>query len=202
MSGVRSYLILGVAFVLCACSPPQSVPPVDNQLDADRDGYGKPDLNGIWQAMGSAHWDLEVHAARAGPVVELGALGAIPGGLSVVEGGEIPYRPWAREKQRENRADWMALDPAIKCYMPRVPRANYMPFPFQIVQGREHILITYEFAGASRIVSSCGSGLTSPSPSYSRKNVITVMDPSTMPHQIGEKDYSANVPVSPGCHTI
>ena len=37
---------------------------------------------------------------------------------------------------------------------------------------------------------------------YSRKNVITVMDPSTMPHQIGEKDYSANVPVSPGCHTI
>jgi len=141
--------------VLCACSPPQSdnnPPPVDNQLDADRDGYGKPDLNGIWQAMGSAHWDLEAHAARAGSVVELGALGAIPAGLSVVEGGEIPYRPWARKRQQENRADWMARDPAIKCFMPGVPRANYMPFPFQIVQGREHILITYEFAGASRIV--------------------------------------------------
>ncbi|MCH8142581.1 MAG: hypothetical protein IH908_13395 [Proteobacteria bacterium] len=152
--GIRSFLLFSVVFAFCACTPqqPDNNPPVDSPPVADRDGYGNPDLNGIWQALGSAHWDLEAHAARAGPVVELGALGAIPAGLSVVEGGEIPYQPWARAKQLENRDDWMARDPAVKCFMPGVPRANYMPFPLQIVQGREHILITYEFAGASRIV--------------------------------------------------
>ncbi|TDJ36376.1 MAG: hypothetical protein E2O61_07410 [Gammaproteobacteria bacterium] len=117
-----------------------------------RDVYGHPDLNGIWQAMGSAHWDIEAHAARSGPIVNLGALGAISGGLSIVEGGEIPYQPWARTRQQENLADWLARDPAVKCYMPGVPRATYMPFPFQIVQSNEHILMTYEFAGAARIV--------------------------------------------------
>ncbi|MCZ6616995.1 MAG: hypothetical protein O7E57_02590 [Gammaproteobacteria bacterium] len=117
-----------------------------------RDVYGHPDLNGIWQAMGSAHWDIEAHAARAGPIDELGALGAVSAGLSIVEGGRIPYQPWARIQQQENLADWLARDPAVKCYMPGVPRATYMPFPFQIVQGSETTLITYEFAGATRMV--------------------------------------------------
>ena len=147
-------LLCASVLALCACAPP---PPSDNSSvepppTAARDGYGNPDFNGIWQALGSAHWDLEAHAARPGPITELGALGAIPAGLSVVVGGEIPYQSWARAKQQENREDWLARDPAVKCFMPGVPRATYMPFPLQIVQGSEHILITYEFAGASRIV--------------------------------------------------
>jgi hypothetical protein len=37
--------------------------------------------------------------------------------------------------------------------MPGVPRATYMPFPFQIVQGSsQYILISYEFASATRII--------------------------------------------------
>jgi hypothetical protein len=119
---------------------------------APRTADGKPDLNGIWQTLGSAHWDLRPHAARSGPVLELGALGAVPAGLGVVEGGAIPYQPWAAEKQAQNQADWVKLDPAVKCYMPGIPRATYMPFPFQIVQTKEAILMAYEFAGASRIV--------------------------------------------------
>ena len=120
--------------------------------DLKRDGYGHPDLNGIWQAMGTAHWDLEPHQARMGAVVELGALGAVPAGLGVVVGGEIPYQPWARKQQQANRTDWMARDPAVKCYMPGIPRATYMPFPFQIIQGEKTILFAYEFAAASRVV--------------------------------------------------
>ena len=104
---------------------------------AQRTPDGNPDLNGIWQAIGSAHWDLEAHAARHGPVEAMGALGAIPAGLSVVEGGTIPYQPWAAEKRRENLENWLKLDPAVKCYMPGIPRATYMPFPFQIVQTSE-----------------------------------------------------------------
>lgn len=120
--------------------------------DATRTEAGRPDLSGIWQALGSAHWDIEGHAARPGPVVELGALGAIPAGLSVVEGGDIPYRDEAREQQRKNRENWVRDDPAVKCFMPGVPRATYMPFPFQIVQTPGTILLAYEFASAARVV--------------------------------------------------
>lgn len=113
---------------------------------------GNPDLNGIWQALGTAHWNVEGHSAAAGPVVELGALGAIPGGLGIVVGGEIPYQPWALKKRDENRRNWLKLDPVAKCYLPGVPRAAYLPFPFQIVQTPEHILVAYEFASASRVI--------------------------------------------------
>ena len=113
---------------------------------------GNPDLNGIWQALGTAHWNVEGHSAAAGPVVELGALGAIPGGLGIVVGGEIPYQPWALKKRDENRRNWLQLDPVAKCYLPGVPRAAYLPFPFQIVQTPEHILVAYEFASASRVI--------------------------------------------------
>ena len=119
---------------------------------APRDAYGKPDLNGIWQAVGAAHWDVEAHNARKGPVVAMGALGAIPAGLGVVEGGTIPYQPEALEKREANRADWLKLDPAVKCYMPGIPRATYMPFPFQIVSTPAAVFMAYEFAGASRTV--------------------------------------------------
>ena len=114
---------------------------------------GKPDLNGIWQALNSAHWNLEAHSAE--PLADfwqLGAIAAIPAGQSVVVGGRIPYLPAALEKRERNRAEWPASDPEAKCYMPGIPRATYMPYPFQIVQGAGNILFVYEFASANRVV--------------------------------------------------
>jgi hypothetical protein len=113
---------------------------------------GKPDLNGIWEAMGSANWNLEPHIAQAGPLPQMGALGAIPAGPGVVEGGRIPYTAAAAAKRDENKAHWLERDPLAKCYMPGVPRATYLPQPFQITQERQSMLIAYEFAGATRIV--------------------------------------------------
>src|SRR5271165_4632811 len=49
---------------------------------APRAADGHPDLNGIWQANNTANWDLEGHAASAGPVPSLGAEFAVPPGLS------------------------------------------------------------------------------------------------------------------------
>ena len=112
---------------------------------------GKPHLSGIWQAVNEAKWDIEPHAARPGPA-QFGALFAEPAGLGVVEGGAIPYQPAALEKKRQNFATRWTLDPEAKCYMPGVPRATYMPFPFQIIQGTERLLMAYSFAGASRII--------------------------------------------------
>ena len=120
--------------------------------DIPRTADGRPDFNGIWQAINTANWDVEPHAASFGPLVAAGAIGAIPAGLGIVEGNEIPYTPEARAQQQENNSDWLANDPLVKCYMPGIPRANYLPFPFQIVQSTDHIIFAYEFASASRIV--------------------------------------------------
>ena len=114
---------------------------------------GKPNLNGIWQAVGTAHWNLQDHQARSGPVLELGAVLALPAGLSVVEGGDIPYQPWAAAKQKENYENWLTRDPEVKCYLPGLPRATYMPYPFQILQtGNNDILMAYEYASTSRVI--------------------------------------------------
>ncbi|MBW8815405.1 MAG: hypothetical protein JF588_18440 [Caulobacterales bacterium] len=132
---------------------------------APRGPDGKhPDLNGVWQVMNSAGWNIEPHAAsaalqmRPGPfvpvpakaVVALGAVGSVPAGLGVVEGGEIPYKPEAKTRRDENRADYLARDPEVKCYLPGVPRANYMHLPFQIFQSESATIIAYEYAGAVR----------------------------------------------------
>ncbi|MCY4121996.1 MAG: hypothetical protein OXG72_13870, partial [Acidobacteria bacterium] len=114
---------------------------------------GNPDLNGIWQALNAAHYDVEPHIARPAmqlrqgprsplpdvPVLRLGAVGAVPGSMGVIEGGgRIPYTPEARALKEENQANWVDRDPEIKCYMPGVPRATYMPFPFQIFQNENN----------------------------------------------------------------
>ena len=99
-------------------------------VDIPRTADGKPDFSGIWQAIGSSHYDIEPHSADFGPMFELGAIGAIPGGLGIVEGGEIPYTAAARQQQIKNKANWLELDPVVKCYMPGIPRATYLPFPF------------------------------------------------------------------------
>ena len=119
---------------------------------APRTADGKPNLNGIWQTLNTANWDLQEHAARSGPVVALGAAGAVPAGLSVVEGGEIPYLPAAAAKKKENFEKRLTADPEVKCYLPGVPRATYMPYPFQIVQTPQNVLIAYEYAGATRTI--------------------------------------------------
>jgi hypothetical protein len=132
--------------------------------DIPRTSSERPDMNGIWQALGNAHWDIEPHQARAalqmvpGPVVPVpaqevvafGALGAVPPGMGIVEGGEIPYLPAALAIRDANREEWVTRDPVVKCYLPGVPRATYMPFPFQIFQSERAFFITYEFAGADR----------------------------------------------------
>src|SRR5262249_55778408 len=95
---------------------------------------------------------MHAHAARPGPVVAIGAAVAVPAGLGGVEGDDIPSLPAAAAKKKENFENRLTADPEIKCYMPGVPRATYMPHPFQIVQTPQYILMAYEFAGATRTI--------------------------------------------------
>jgi hypothetical protein len=131
---------------------------------APRGADGHADLSGIWQALNEANYDIEAHVARpamavrpgpygpvpAPPVLQLGAVGSVPPGLGIVEGGEIPYTAEALKKRNENRENWLTSDPEIKCYLPGVPRATYMPYPFQVFQSQKAFFIAYEYAGAVR----------------------------------------------------
>jgi hypothetical protein len=147
--------------VIGAGAPLQGQPP---SQQAPGRVAGKPNLNGIWQALNEANWDIEAHVARPalalrpgprGPVparevLYLGAAGSVPPSPGVVEGDRIPYRPEALEQKKKNEADWLKLDPEIKCYLPGVPRATYMPQPFQIFHSDKAILVAYQYAGAVR----------------------------------------------------
>ena len=132
---------------------------------------GRPDFSGVWQAMNEAHWDLQAHAARPGivtqqgvypyeyarvpaaPVLALGAAGGVPGSLGVVaDDGEVPYTPEAAAIKRANAENWIDRDPELKCYLPGIPRAMYMPYPFQIVQGTTKIQMAFEFSNAARTI--------------------------------------------------
>ena len=113
--------------------------PADGQ-DVRRTAAGKPDLSGIWQAVNTAAWNILPHPAEAG----------VPAGLGVVEGGAIPYTAAAAARQREHYANRAMLDPSAKCWLPGVPRATYMGFPFQIIQTPTQTSILYEYAHAVR----------------------------------------------------
>src|SRR5512135_1435677 len=111
----------GAAFCLLAVMPSSAQAPA---YKAPKTKDGKPNLNGIWQAMNEANWDIRPHAASQGPVYALGAAYSTPAGLGVVEGNELPYKPEAAAKQKQNFTDRLKLDPEIKCYMGGVPRST------------------------------------------------------------------------------
>src|SRR5690554_457024 len=116
---------------------------IESRSEIPRTPDGLPNMSGIWQTNNEAHWNLEAHSGRASPIAETGAWLAAAPGLGVVEGGTIPYTDEARAVQQENLANWLERDPATKCYLPGVPRATYMPHPFQIFQAPDITLISY-----------------------------------------------------------
>jgi hypothetical protein len=110
---------------------------------------GQPDLQGIWQVLGSADWDIQAHPAQKG----------VPAGTSVVEGNVIPYHPAEEAKKRENFANRLTADPLNKCYRPGVPRITYLPFPFQIFQFPDMVAIVYEYLHYTRFIYTDGKGV-------------------------------------------
>jgi len=118
---------------------------------------GKPNLTGVWQALNTAHWDLQDHSARGPATPGASAADGMPAGKGVVEGNEIPYLPSALKQKQENFAKRMSLDPLHKCYLPGVPRIMYMPFPFHIFQTPNYIAMAFEYVHALRTIFTDGS---------------------------------------------
>jgi hypothetical protein len=170
------FVTAAVAILLLVAARPSSGqapaagnrPPVPGQwppYKAPHTADGKPDFSGIWEAFVAANIDIQDHDAQPGPNPDIeGAYGAWPGGQGIVEGGEIPYKPEALAKKKANADKRMVInitsdphrhdtgDPEVKCYNPGVPRANYMPYPFQIIQSPDTIMMSYEYARSLRTI--------------------------------------------------
>ena len=159
-SWMRSFALVVVVLAL-------ALAPLSAQSgEIPRLSNGKPNFNGIWQALNTANYDIEPHMARhamqlrEGPhgplpapkVLYLGAVGAVPGGMGIIEGGrqDPVHGRRGQDSKQENFDNWIDRDPEIKCFLPGVPRANYMPYPFQVFQNENNFFIAYEYANAVR----------------------------------------------------
>ena len=120
--------------------------------EISRSADGTPRLDGIWQALSEANWDIRPHASGPAPLSELGTFSAIHPGLGIIEGDLLPYQDWAIEQQQQNFANRLDLDPEGRCFLPGVPRATYMPYPLQILQTPEFVMIAYQYANAVRTI--------------------------------------------------
>tara|TARA_R100001039_G_scaffold37918_1_gene37698 strand:+ start:2965 stop:3891 length:927 start_codon:yes stop_codon:yes gene_type:complete len=181
LNGFKKLQLLSAAVAVgfLACSPgdtqtsTQMTPAAEAQSNSaatsiPRMPDGKPDLNGIWQVLSNANNNLEPAPPKsafamvpgdfvpvpAPEVVAMGAVGAVPASQGVIttNDGYIPYKPEALAQRDENRENWLERDPEIKCFMPGVPRATYLPHPFQIFQSDSAFFVAYSFAGAVRNV--------------------------------------------------
>jgi hypothetical protein len=151
---------------------PNMLRPADGQAQGAAiprlQGTQFPSISGVWQALNEANWDLEPHAMKIAwtthpgvpsggpvpnaPVLAWGATAAVPGSLGVVVGGEIPYKPEALERKKDNHAHAIERDPEVKCLLPGVPRATYLPYPFQVTQSHTKVMIQYGFSNAGRTI--------------------------------------------------
>jgi hypothetical protein len=166
-----SMISVAAAAAIVSAAMSSSIAPASSSDAPPGRVAGRPNFSGIWQANNEAHWDVQAHAARAGavtqpgvypfdnarvaaaPVVALGAAAGVPASLGVVQDdGEIPYTPEALALRNENAEHWIDRDPELKCYLPGIPRAMYMPYPFEITQSTNKIHMAYAFATTARTI--------------------------------------------------
>ena len=149
MAGKKNFFIafvLTTVIGLYGCTPATSIK-TTGRIN------GHPNINGIWQAMNTANWNVEGGSAKAVEKFwQLGALFAVPPGQSVVEGGKLPYLPSGLKQRETNMAGWPKSDPETSCYRVGIPRQNYLPYPFQIIQGDNDMLFVYAYATSNRPV--------------------------------------------------
>ncbi len=115
--------------------------------DIPRGHDGRPDFSGIWQSLSGADYGLEPHPATKED----------PPGLGVVEGGVIPYQPWALEQRAKNLASRATADPRTQCFTLGTPRGFYNSAPFQIFQRPRDLTVLYEFGHPVRTIHTNGT---------------------------------------------
>jgi hypothetical protein len=138
----------GFLVLLVASALPVARATVAAQTSAiPRTHDGKPDLSGIWQTLSEADYDLEPHSTRQDA----------PPSRGVVEGGVIPYQPWALAQRAKNFAARATADPRTRCFSLGAPRGIYYPEPFQVFQRARDVTILHQFGHSVRTIHTNGT---------------------------------------------
>jgi len=132
-------LVFAMAFVLGAGTHAQ------HDYQPPRLSDGTLDFRGIWQARGTAYVNIEGHPAENGVAASKSIIVDPPD-------GKIPYLPEARKQRDENFRARATADPGANCYQAGVPRAVFLPTPFQIVQSPGNFAFIYTDNHAYRLV--------------------------------------------------
>jgi|HubBroStandDraft_5_1064220.scaffolds.fasta_scaffold31150_4 hypothetical protein len=140
-----SILKAATAVVLCAAAPLAAGQNAAPAYSVPRLSDGTPDFRGIWQAGSTAFVNLEGHAA---------AKGIVAAKTTVVDppDGKIPYLQDALKQRDTNFKNRASADPSSNCFQAGVPRASYLPTPFQFIQSPGNLAIVYTDNHAYRIV--------------------------------------------------
>jgi len=152
---VMNRIIVICVALIASMDASSPTPAATGQVDARAQAGSRPDLQGVWQVLNTAAWNVQDHSGQRFP--GLPARFAEPAGQGVVDGRDIPYQSWASQQQKENYANRATADPEAKCYLPGVPRITYMPYPFQIFQYPDRVVIVYEYLHATREIFTDGS---------------------------------------------
>lgn len=114
-------------------------------FDPPRQPDGHPDLQGVWRnSKIVAAFNVQGQAAYYNE----------PGGASVIvdpPDGKLPYLPAARQEANENFAH-RERDPVSHCHMHGVPRSMAPPFPIEIVQDSQDVVLLSETEHSVRII--------------------------------------------------
>jgi hypothetical protein len=138
-------LVASLAASIAAQPSPEKPPP--------RTADGKPDMSGIWVATGALLLFEGEEAFRAARAADAAA-GRPPGN----SGETPPYKPEA-EAQRQYFISRRGIDdPMAQCLLTGVPRINFRPLPFEIVQLPDRVIMLYEIHHAFRIIPTDGRG--------------------------------------------
>jgi hypothetical protein len=145
----RNVVASAVAFVVLSAAPLAAQSPTERAVP--RTAAGKPDMSGVWVATGAIllfEGEEAFAAARAADA----AAGRPPGN----SGETPPYKPEA-EAQRQYFLSRRGIDdPMAQCLLTGVPRINFRPLPFEIVQLPDRMIMLYEIHHAFRIIPTDG----------------------------------------------
>jgi hypothetical protein len=132
---IRLLIVLCAVTASAAVIAGQAARPATPAYKPPKTADGQPDLQGIWQVRNTANWDIQSHGSGY----------RIPSGLGVVEGETIPYQPWAAEKKQQNFKNRLTDDPVEKCYSAGAPRTMYLPYPVQILQTPDAVVMVSSY---------------------------------------------------------
>ena len=136
---MKPILVLTLAAIPLAAQP-TPVPKMEGKVARGADG--KPDLSGIWQALGVSLFG------------ETGELRPGEGTSRTIWGppvGPAPYKAEYEAKVKQLGSD-ERLSPTVQCKMAGVPRITGGVVPFEIVQTPKKVVMLYESNHTFRII--------------------------------------------------